>query len=487
MAEKVAKAAALARLVRPSRWRLGIHLSERRILLLVGDLAVISAALWAALALRSVLPGLHGPLVYGYRWHWWLLLAFVWGVVAEGAGKLYDLQRASRLRTGPLLAAGAALLVSIVYLVIPVISAPLTRSRLAWFLFAAFASVGELAWRWAYIKVLVGPGFARRALIVGAGKSGEALARALQEEGCQEAVELVGFVDDKPSLQGRRFLGRCVLGTSRDLERLVMEQDIHDIVVAITDVSTIREELMGALVRCWMRGATIVPMPVYYEIVKGAIPVDHLGHNLLALSNGQQLLLGRLWKWIRRVIDVVVGAAGLLGTWTIAPLIALIIRLDSKGPILYVQERVGHQGRVFRLYKFRTMYEDAERPGEERWALENDPRITRVGRVLRKLRIDELPQFYNVLRGDMSLIGPRPERPKFVHRLSGRNPYYQLRHAVRPGITGWAQVCLGYTNTIEDGLRKLEYDLYYIKHMGPVLDLVIALRTLRVLLTMEGH
>ena len=165
---------------------------------------------------------------------------------------------------------------------------------------------------------------------------------------------------------------------------------------------------------------------------------------------------------------------------------ALAIRMESKGPIIYRQERVGFRGRTFTVFKFRSMNVDAEKGGQARWAVARDPRVTRVGRVIRRLRIDELPQLFNVLRGEMSFVGPRPERPEFVEMLTGQIPFYAVRHSVKPGLTGWAQVRYSYGATVEQSVRKLEYDLYYVKNHTLALDVLILLETVRVVLLGEG-
>ena len=194
----------------------------------------------------------------------------------------------------------------------------------------------------------------------------------------------------------------------------------------------------------------------------------------------------RTWLALRRLADIVVSVVGLAITAMLTPLVLLAMRLDGPGSLLYRQTRVGQGGRPFRIVKFRSMIPDAERDGAV-WADPADKRVTRVGRVLRTTRIDELPQFWNVLVGDMTLIGPRPERPEFVEQLRDLLPYYAIRHSVKPGLTGWAQVSYHYGSSVQDALTKLQYDLYYVKHRGPVLDAVIALHTLRVLVTFQGR
>jgi lipopolysaccharide/colanic/teichoic acid biosynthesis glycosyltransferase len=186
-------------------------------------------------------------------------------------------------------------------------------------------------------------------------------------------------------------------------------------------------------------------------------------------------------------MDLALGAALLVLLLVLLPVIALAIRLDSPGPVFYRQERVGRHGRRFFVYKLRSMQQDAERDGEAQWAAPGDPRVTRVGRWLRRARLDELPQVLNVVRGEMSLVGPRPERPQFVEQLQRDIPFYRTRFAARPGLTGWAQINYGYGSTVEDALIKLQYDLYYLKHQSPWFDLVILLRTVAVVLRLKGQ
>ncbi|MBC7292700.1 MAG: sugar transferase, partial [Thermoleophilia bacterium] len=210
---------------------------------------------------------------------------------------------------------------------------------------------------------------------------------------------------------------------------------IDDIILAITNWQSIRPALMDALTQCWSRGVSITPMPLYYEQTLGAFPIDHLGQNVFALlASGS---CGRLWLAVRRGADILVGAVGLLITACLFPFLAAAIWLDSRGPIFYRQVRVGCSGRPFALYKFRSMIPNAE-PNGAVWATPNDDRTTRVGRFMRRVRLDELPQFWNLLNGTMTLIGPRPERPEFVKQLEQQIPYYAVRHAVKPGLTGWA-------------------------------------------------
>jgi exopolysaccharide biosynthesis polyprenyl glycosylphosphotransferase len=228
-------------------------------------------------------------------------------------------------------------------------------------------------------------------------------------------------------------------------------------------------------------------MPLLYERLTGKIAVEHAGsqwHVALPLQSRPTRTAEAVLK---RMLDLVGGLVlvGLL--LVLLPFIALAIRLDTPGPILYRQQRVGWRGRVFTALKFRSMVHDAEPDGEAQWATKDDPRVTRVGRWLRRTRLDELPQAWNVLRGEMSLVGPRPERPEFVEQLQRVIPFYRARLAIKPGLTGWAQINYGYGNSVEASLAKLQYDLYYLKHQSFWFDLLILARTVYVVLLMKGQ
>jgi len=462
-----------------------LHISERRTLLGLLDAALLGLALLLALWSRTVIfAEMDGVGFYPLRAIWWLTLLVLWFPLALVLD-CYSLRLAASPVRSALFAAGCAALVSAVYLVVPVISAPLTRSRLAWFLFAGAATLLVGTGRLAYARLAGTARLSRRVLILGAGWAGRSMAKEIQDRGAWSGLRLVGFVDDDTRLRGTQIADLPVLGGGEDLERIVRESGIQDLVVAITRAGTMAPRLLQGLMECSNNGVDVVPMGVYYERLTGSVPAQHLGQDLFALVDVPTGVGPRLWDMIRRVGDVVIGIAGLVALLAIAPFIALAIVLDGPGGVLYFQERVGMGGRPFTLAKFRTMVPDAEQNGAV-WAVRHDTRITRVGRFLRSARLDELPQFWNLVNGTMTLIGPRPERPLFVDELSRSFPYYRIRHSVRPGLTGWAQVRFRYGNSMDDALEKLRYDLYYIKHRGPALDAVILLYTLRVIARMEG-
>ncbi len=263
---------------------------------------------------------------------------------------------------------------------------------------------------------------------------------------------------------------------------LALERKVSKIIVAL-------DEKRGkfpaeALLRCRMAGIPVFDGVTFYEALSGKILVEGTLPSWLIYSDGFRR--HRVTQWAKRVLDILCAGMGLVLSAPLMVLIALAVKGDSKGPVFYTQKRVGQKEKVFHIVKFRTMVHNAEQLSGPVWAGEKDPRITRVGRVLRKLRLDELPQFWNVLRGDMSFVGPRPERPEFVQKLKKRLPYYGERHTVKPGITGWAQVNYPYGASEEDALRKLEYDLFYVKNFSILMDLYIVLKTVQIVLFGRG-
>jgi sugar transferase (PEP-CTERM system associated) len=241
---------------------------------------------------------------------------------------------------------------------------------------------------------------------------------------------------------------------------------------------------LNQLLDCKLAGIKVLDFSSYFEQVFGQVRVDSLRASWLIFGEGFRQ--GTVRTSVKRAFDIVASLVLLLLAAPVMLITALLIAFESGVPILYRQERVGQGGRIFQVIKFSSMRNDAERDGKPRWATSNDNRVTRVGRTIRKLRIDELPQLFNVLKGDMSLVGPRPERPYFVEQLSEQVPFYGARHSIKPGVTGWAQVRYAYGASVEDSVQKLQYDLYYVKNHSLFLDLLIFVETIEVVLTGRG-
>lgn len=331
-------------------------------------------------------------------------------------------------------------------------------------------------------------------MVVGAGWAGSYLARALQQVPAVgnpfngTGYHILGFFDDDPAKQSEASVaGLPVFGDCQALPHMTRQLGADEIVLAITHRHTMAAATFDALMACREQGIRITTMPALYERLLGRVPVDHIGRDVGAVLPIHTGPIDRLYWTNKRLMDVVLGVVGLLALALIIPLVAVGNRLSSPGPLFYRQERVGKGGRSFQVIKFRTMIPNAELNTGVVWAAEGDPRITPFGRFMRKTRMDELPQLINIIRGEMSLIGPRPERPEFVDRLAQEIPFYRARHAVRPGLTGWAQVRYGYGSSVDDTRVKLEYDLYYVRHAGFYLEALILLKTLAVVLQLQGR
>lgn len=320
-----------------------------------------------------------------------------------------------------------------------------------------------------------------RVLIIGTGEDAQAVARDLATHSRIER-QVVGFYPTTERTEGMRPDQR-VFSRDRSIEEIVAEHDIDEIIVAV------REQRGGALpmdqlLACRIAGTPILDLAGFYERARAEVPIDSLKASWLIYSQG--FVQGPARRFAKRAFDIVTSATLLVLTSPIMLLTAIAIRLDSPGPIIYRQERVGLGGRTFMCLKFRSMTVDAEKDGVARWASQNDSRVTRVGAFIRKTRIDELPQLLSVLKGEMSMVGPRPERPSFVQQLREQIPFYDLRHSVKPGVTGWAQVRYSYGASVEDARRKHQYDLYYVKNNSLFLDILVLIETVSVVLFREG-
>jgi len=341
-----------------------------------------------------------------------------------------------------------------------------------------------LLWRALYIRVFAASQFMRRVLLVGGGKSGKLILQIINELNVNPFF-LVGIVDDDPQKLGQLIEGYQVMGSSDDILSLVEEQHISDIIVAIT--GEMHGNMFQALLDTQERGLEITRMPVAYEEILNRVPIRTLEANWILRSFVDETRVSSFYILGKRLLDITGGLVGVLGLFLVFPLVTIAILLDDGLPVIYRQVRSGRGGQSYRIIKFRTMRRDAEADGKPQWAQEDDERATRIGRLLRKTHLDELPQFYNVLRGDMSLVGPRAERPELIQYFQKHIPFYRARLLVKPGITGWAQVNQTYASTIDETITKLEYDLYYIKNRNLIIDMIILLRTPAMVLGFQGR
>jgi sugar transferase (PEP-CTERM system associated) len=335
-----------------------------------------------------------------------------------------------------------------------------------------------LLWRALYYFVLKRRMFIQEIVILGTGRLAEDIAREI--EGKQNSsYKILGFVGKRETIYNPNYAP--FFNDLEEIEYLLPEKHVQRIVVALDDrrgTTPIKK-----LLKYKMQGIVIEQGVSFFERVTGRLLVENMEPSWIIYSEGFTL---NRWQFIvKRMVDILLSLTLLLISSPIMLLSALIIKMESPGPVFYSQERIGKKIVPFMVYKFRSMRQDAERDGAV-WALENDDRVTRFGRFIRKFRIDELPQLWNVLKGDMSLVGPRPERPVFVEKLAETIPFYQIRHDIQPGITGWAQVCYPYGASQEDALRKLEYDLYYMKNLSIPMDLLVVFMTVKTVLFKKG-
>lgn len=329
-------------------------------------------------------------------------------------------------------------------------------------------------WRVMLASIMNFPRFRPQAIIVGASEAGKSIARELQRAK-RYTANVLGYISVSPTeVEENHKLGLPILGDQHVLDLLARQKRVDMIIMAIdyrTDPDLFQEAIGLA-----QHGISVVPMTIAYERVSGKVPVEYIGDQwYMALHS--EVPISPLYLVWRKVLDVTFGLLGSITLLLLLPVLAPLIYFDSAGPIFYKQARLGRDGCEFIIYKFRSMHTNSEFKGKPQWAAEGDERITRIGRFMRATHLDELPQVFNILRGDMSLIGPRPERQEFVTILENSIPFYRCRLKVKPGLTGWAQVKYGYARSNQDTLEKLQYDLYYIKHQSFMLDIFILLKT----------
>ncbi len=323
------------------------------------------------------------------------------------------------------------------------------------------------------------PGFAQRVLILGVGPLAQTIEGTIPR--FRTNYVFAGYV--RPEGDPMTVPPEQVLGEIDQIQEVIEKARAHKVVVSITErrgVLPVRE-----LLSCKLAGGVdVVDSLTFYEQMTGKLLIENIQPSWFIYSNGFRVTA--FMRFYKRMFDLLFSGLGIVLALPALPVIALLVKFDSPGPVLFRQKRVGERNREFFVYKFRTMCQDAEKQTGAVWAQANDPRITRVGGILRKTRLDEIPQLFNVLKGDMSFVGPRPERPEFVEKLNEKIPYYAKRHFMKPGVTGWAQVCYPYGASEEDALEKLRYDLFYIKNYSLMLDFLIIFETIKVVLYGRG-
>jgi exopolysaccharide biosynthesis polyprenyl glycosylphosphotransferase len=465
-------------------WRL--RPGEQRAILILGDLIMAALALLAGIYFWFA----------GDAWlkkfsleffrlrvqFWFYMLPLAWMLLLV---EIYDLHRAANWNRTLRAVMVAGLVGGIAYLLIYFTSdEPGRINRRAVAVFIVLAMLLTLLWRWFYIRLITSQGNQRRVVVFGAGGNGRTFAEIYKTITPPPFI-LVAYIDDDPEKLGKDVEGFRILGGSNKLLRLIDEMNITDVIVSIT--GELQGEAFQTLLDVQERGIEIIRMPTLYEELLGRVPIHHLESDWIIRSFVDEARSGTFFELGKRILDIIGSIVGLLILLILLPFVGIAILIDSGMPIFYWQERLGRGGREFKIIKFRTMRQDAEAAGQPQMAGENDPRITRVGNFLRTTRLDEVPQFWNVLHGEMSIVGPRAERAQWVATFQEEIPFYRARLLVKPGISGWAQINYGYASTVEDTAVKLEYDLFYIKHRSIGMDLVIILRTISTVLGRRGR
>ena len=461
----------------------GHYVSLPLLLLMLAEAVIHVVAVYLAVALRFL--DIHFVIYSPSGAPGWLLpRALLYALVMLGVMTAFGLygsalhknDREYQVRFLASYPAGA-LVMMIIFYVVP--ASFLGRGTMALsFLFSLI--LAALA-RVVFFRIVGGETLKRRVLVLGSGSRAAEVEALLSRLGSRAGFHLVGFVlcgDEQPGRDKSKLLGDC-----NALRSLVGQHRIDEIVVGVRDRRN-GHFPMSKLLECKLEGTSIVDLPTFFERETGYVQLNSLSASWMVFSEGfSKSGFQKLWK---RAFDIFVSGVVLVATLPIMLVAVLAIWRETGRPILYRQKRVGESGRVFEILKFRSMRVDAEKDGVARWAKKNDDRVTRVGKFLRLTRVDELPQLINVIRGDMSFVGPRPERPPFVHELSQKVPFYASRHSVKPGITGWAQIRYPYGASVDDAVQKLQFDIYYVKNHSLFLDLVVLFQTAQVVLFGKG-
>jgi len=459
--------------------RIHFEISERKLLLRVCDLAIVFLTLY-------IVSHVFDFNYFKFRfdnWEWVIVLSvylLIFGTIFE----IYDLRQASRFDIvfkNILLTASATV---IVYLLTPFLTPTLPYNRLQIVYFFIAIVVALTLWRIAYITFISSPRFYKRILLIGNVSDAISLSKAFEKS--DPNFKIVGFIEIARNNDDYEELGEIETFQPHDIRGIVLDHNISEIVVSDNHNKNFSMKLYSQLLQLVENGYVVRDFTQVYEDITFKVPVDYIDkdfYKYLPFSRNHQ---NRLYRVMHHIMDYSLALLGLALTIGMIPLVFIGNLFGNRGPLFYTQQRVGKNGEIFNIIKFRTMVVNAETNGAV-WADVNDKRITTFGNFLRKTRIDELPQVINVLKFEMSIIGPRPERPEFVKQLAEQIPFYEVRHIIRPGLTGWAQVKGRYASSEEDTLEKLQYDLYYIKKRSLYLDVNILLKTLSTVIFFRGH
>ncbi|RDK84831.1 sugar transferase [Marinirhabdus gelatinilytica] len=454
-------------------------ISERKVLLRLLDISSVLGLLYVV--------GLIFHFDYfridATRWVWSIVLALYLSIFAT-IFELYNLQKAAKFEVVVQNIILTSSVTVLFYLLTPFYTPELPGNRLQIIYFFLSINIALFVWRYAYIVLISAPRFFKKVLLITDSDSVLPILEALQKS--DPNYKILGFVNIDKKQKPEGLPEELLLFSTEDIAAIVNEQSISEIVVATPQSQPMTLDVNTQLVSLLESGVPIREYTQVYEEITHRIPVQYVEQDFYRYFPFSRSNQNKLYLFFHRVLDLLFSVIGLLFGLAIFPFILLGNIVGNRGPVFYTQTRVGKNGKHFNIYKLRSMVVNAEAAGAQ-FASKKDTRVTKFGRFLRRSRFDEIPQFINVIKGDMSVIGPRPERPVFVKELSKKIPFYEVRHLVKPGVTGWAQVNAKYGMTQEDALEKLQYDLYYIKRRSLFLDISIVIKTLSTIIFFRGQ
>jgi len=459
----------------------GIHfnISERKVLLRIFDVFSILAVLY----LVSNTFEFNYFTITEENWTWVFVLVLyisIFGTIFE----LYDLQKSSKLEKISTSIVFTVSITVLFYFLTPFFTPilPDNRLQIIYFYFAILFAL--FIWRIAYLTFIVSPRFYKKVLIVGETSNIESIIEAFKSS--DPNYKIVGFINCEPRKSDKIKIKHIIEYSPKQIYQVIKDEKISEIVIASYNSQSITPEIYKDLITLLEGGFPIKEFTRVYEDMTQRVPVQFVGNDFYKYFPFSKSSHNKLYLFFLRLFDILISLIGIIIGILFIPFIIIGNLIGNRGPLFYIQERIGKNGHLFKIVKFRTMVINAESDGAV-WAKKDDVRITPFGKFLRNTRLDEFPQFYNILKGEMSLIGPRPERPHFVRQLSQIHPFYETRHIVKPGLTGWAQVKTRYGSTVDDSLLKLQYDLYYIKRRSFLLDVNIVLKTLSTIIFYRGQ
>ncbi|WP_158844223.1 sugar transferase [Algibacter sp. L1A34] len=459
----------------------GIHfdISERKVLLRIIDILSVLVVLYVV----SNIFDFNYFIINKENWKWVFILILyisVFGTIFE----LYDLQKSSKIDKTFANIVFTASTTVLFYFLTPILTPVLPDNRLQILYFYCSIVSALFIWRWVYVTFITSPRFYKKALIVGEISSIQSIVDAFRNS--DPNYQIVGFINcETEKGESIKFNGAKEF-SPKEIHQVIKQENISEIVIASYNSETITPSIYRDLITLLENGFPIKEYTQAYEEMTQRVPVQFVGKDFYKYFPFSRSNHNKLYLFFRRVFDIAISIIGLLISLVFLPLILIGNLIGNRGALFYTQKRIGKNGRPFQIIKYRSMIENAEKNGAV-WAQKNDIRITPFGKFLRHSRLDEIPQFINILKGEMSLIGPRPERPRFVAELSDLLPFYETRHIVKPGLTGWAQVKTRYGSSVDDSLLKLQYDLYYIKHRSFFLDLNIIVKTISTMVFFRGQ